>query len=149
MITFRQKQYNSNPEKNPASYDNSSSVIINSGGTGTNSGVRGSNSQISAAQLQTQALNAQQEGMRQKTLQDMNLNRIRQSKYKGIQDRADSMRARQVTAMNQAKKQISVAGIQNARESERKKNTQNTSVYKLPTTRNTPISSNNRTQIRK
>lgn len=152
MIIFKQKQYNSNPEKNPSSYGDSynKGVIINSGGQGGSQAVRDSNSQVTAAQMQqAQAIN-QNELMRQKSLQQANLNIIRKEKYEGIQDRAKAVQARQVTAINQAKKQTAVAGIQNARETERKKNTMNTtSLYKQPTLRNTPISSNNRTQIRK
>lgn len=152
MIIFKQKQYNSNPEKNPSSYGNSynKDVVINSGGQGGSQAVRGSNSQVEAAQIQrAQAVN-QSEIMRQKSLQQANLNTIRKEKYEGIQDRAKAIQARQVTAINQAKKQTAVVGIQNARETERKKNTTNTtSLYKQPTLRNTPISSNNRTQIKK
>lgn len=151
MIIFKQKQYNSNPEKNPSSYgDSYKGSIINSGGQGGSQAVRGSNSQVTTAQIQqAQAVN-QSEIMRQKSLQQANLNTIRKEKYEGIQDRAKATQARQVTAINQAKKQTAVVGIQNARETERKKNTTNTtSLYKQPTLRNTPISSNNHTQIRK
>lgn len=154
MIKFKQKQYAaSNPEKNPASYGKNggvgSDVIINSGGNGGSSqAVRGTNQQIATQQMQAQSL-AQSELSRQKTLRDANLNQIRREKYEGIQERAETARNRQQSAINQAKKQAATVGVREARSQENKKNQTNVSVYKLPTTRNTPISSNNRTQIRK
>ena len=42
-------------------------------------------------------------------------------------------------ALNQAKKQASSVGIQNARELERRKNDKNTNVYKRPTEAVKPI----------
>lgn len=152
MIIFKQKQYNSNPEKNPSSYGDSynKDVVINSGGQGGSQAVRGSNSQVAATQMQQAQAANQSEIMRQKQLIQANLNTVRNKKYDGQQERHEATQARQVTAITQAKKQTAVVGIQNARETERKKNTTNTtSLYKQPTLRNTPISSNNHTQIEK
>ena len=145
MIIFRQKQYNINPEKNPAAYGNNyESVIINSGGTGgTTVGVRGSNQQIQAQQL-TMQINNQQELSRQKALQEMNFNQIRTRKNEGVQDRAEAERNSRIAVMNQSKKQASNIGIQNARELERKKNTKNTNIYKQPTRVIKPVVSNNK-----
>ena len=140
MIIFRQKQYNANPEKNPAAYGNNyESVIINSGGTGgTNTGVRGNNQQIQSQQMAAQ-INNQQELMRQKALQEMNSNQIRKSKYTGIQERAEAQRNSRAAALNQHKKQTASIGVQNARELERRKNSNNTNVYKQPTQAVKPI----------
>jgi hypothetical protein len=139
MIIFRQKQYNQNPEKNPSSYGKGyESAIINSGGEGNSSSTRGNNQQVQAQQMAVQ-INNQQELMRQKALQEMNANQIRKSKYTGIQERANAQRNTRSAALNQAKKQASSVGIQNARELERRKNYKNTNVYKRPTEAVKPI----------
>ena len=91
-------------------------------------------------------LNNQQELMRQKALQEINANQIRKSKYEGIQDRAEAQRNSRSAVLNQAKKQASTAGIQNARELERKKNTSNTNVYRQPAKAVKPISEDKKTK---
>ena len=139
MIIFRQKQYNI-PQM--AGYN---STIINSGGT-NGTPVNKNTGQALAQQL---FLPNQQELVRQKSLLEINSNQIRKNRYEGIQKRADAQRNRQVASITQMKKQAAEKGVRDARELERKKNFRNTSIYKLPTTRNIPISSNNKTHIKK
>ena len=140
MIIFRQKQYNI-PQM--AGYN---STIINSGGT-NGTPVNKNTGQALAQQLSF--LPNQQELVRQKSLLEVNLNQIRKNRENGLQKRDDARRSRLVTSITQMKKQAAEKGVRDARELERKKKFQNTSIYKLPTTRNIPISSNNKTHIKK
>ena len=101
------------------------------------------NNNISAVQNQMNQFKvlASTEAARQKALVSANSNRIRQSRYEGIQDRADQLRSRQHSVLVQQKKQNSMDGIEESRELERKKNSRATGAYKLLTTPNTPIPS--------
>ena len=136
MIIFRQKQYNFPPD------EEYKSKIINSGGT-NGVGIKTKplvGQQITASQDLAAQISNQQELMRQKTLQTMNINQIRNDRNKGLEVRGESKRNMQVASMTQAKKQASVIGIQNAKEMERKKNTSYVTPYKSPTKLIPPIS---------
>ena len=138
MIIFRQKQYDSSQS------DGYKSTIINSGGT-NGVGVKTNSSagqQEAASQNLTAQINNQQELMRQKSLQEMNLNQIKNKRVKGLEDRGEMRRNIQVSSLTQAKKQASIVGIQNAKEIERKKNVSYVTPYKSPTKSLKPISNN-------
>lgn len=138
MIIFRQKQYNSPPT------DEYKSTIINTGGTdGVGVKPKSLNQQVSVNPQNLSAqINNQQELMRQKSLQAMNLNQIKNKRVEGLEDRGEMRRNMQVSSLTQAKKQASIIGVQNAKEIERKKNTSYVTPYKSPTKSLKPISNN-------
>ena len=139
MIIFRQKQYNS------SQIDGYKSTIINSGGTngvGAKTASSASAQQAAAPQNLAAQINNQQELMRQKSLQAMNLNQIKNKRVEGLEDRGEMKRNMQVSSLTQAKKQASIVGVQNAKEIERKKNTSYVTPYKSPTKSLKPISNN-------
>lgn len=138
MIVFRQKQYDS------SQMDGYKSTIINSGGT-NGVGVKTNSSagqQAAAPQNLTAQINNQQELMRQKSLQAMNLNQIKNKRVEGLEDRGEMRRNMQVSSLTQAKKHASIIGVQNAKEIERKKNASYVTPYKSPTKSLKPISNN-------
>lgn len=140
MIIFRQKQYDDSPQM-----DGYKSTIINSGGTNgvkTNSPSSSASQQAAAPQNLAAQINNQQELMRQKSLQAMNLNQIKNKRVEGLEDRGEMKRNMQVSSLTQAKKQASIIGVQNAKEIERKKNTSYVTPYKSPTKSLKPISNN-------
>ena len=148
MVIFRQKVYTVDPEKvSINSSGDYQSSIINSGGTsGTkNSTVSGG----SVIQATNQIMSSALPGQNIKVILEANSIKARQDKIEMSGKRAEMMRQTRVSATNQAKKQSSLIGIRDARVEERKKNTKSTNVYKVPTIAKSPISSNNRTMIKK
>ena len=138
MIIFRQKQYDS-----PLQMDGYKSTIINTGGVKGEAAKVSSAGQRQVAESQKMAaqISNQQEIMRQRSLQAMNTNQIRNSRNEGLKDRGEAKRGMQVAAIERAKKQASVSGIQNAKELEKRKNASYVTPYKSPTKAVTPISS--------
>lgn len=141
MIIFRQKQYDDSPQM-----DGYKSTIINSGGT-NGVGVKTASptsAQQTTAQNLTAQINNQQELMRQKSLQTMNVNQVRSNRNKGLAERGETKRNMQVASMTQAKKQASIVGVQTAKELERRKSNNYVTPYKSPTKSLSPIATDKR-----
>ena len=141
MIIFRQKEYASNPRKNPASYGYQSS-IINRGGTSGTDPIKLPNSGGSRTQPYLPTTDP-----RVSMATKSSLDRATKINYSRERAKNDQL----IAGVKGAQKRMNstLKNLGEVRISSDKKNTANAGLYKQPTVLKPPISSNNRTLIRR
>ncbi len=137
MIIFRQKVYAVDPEKVSINSDGDyQSSIINSGGDSGTS-LRNSSSPANSVALAPNLQQAPQSNIN--TFLEANNIKAKMDRLQMTKKRAEIEDRNRVASLTQSKKQLSIRGIQNAKEEERKLNAVKGNLYKVPTVSKSPI----------